>query len=300
MTSRQVRRERREGERKAKKAEIKRLKAASLAESRLDEAAFLSEPKIHKLEAALLSEPKTPSKAFVSQNTANIASAALPDPTPVAVGQSRLDQNIISEARFAANRANARLSTGPSTQAGRLASSRNSLKHGLASGTLIIPGEDPAAFRSLLRDLLEEHQPANPTEDLLIHEIAQSWWLSQRAIRLQNECFSEAGVDEKRLSLYLRYGTAHDRAFHKALNTLIRLKQNRARQQAASRAGFVSQSAHPGPQPSPAVSQNAPSIRLKADEAAFLSEPKTPTIGFVSQNETNDAPSLPQEAVQAA
>ncbi len=136
------------------------------------------------------------------------------------------------------NRANAQHSTGPRTSTGKLASSRNSLKHGLASGEMIIPGEDQAALEALRQDLLAEHQPANPTEELLVKEMAQSWWLTQRAIRFQNQCFTETGVDEKRLSLFLRYQTTHSRAFHKALNALLRLKQSRARQQAL---GFVSQ-----------------------------------------------------------
>ncbi len=139
--------------------------------------------------------------------------------------------------RAETNRRNATHSTGPRTTAGKLASSRNSLKHGLASGETIIPGEDRAAFEALLHDLLEEHQPAGASEELLVKEMAQSYWLTQRAIRLQNECFTENAVDEKRLSLFLRYQTTHERAFHKALNTLLRLKQSRARQQAV---GFVS------------------------------------------------------------
>lgn len=127
-------------------------------------------------------------------------------------------------------------STGPRTPEGKLVSSGNSLKHGLAAPRLIIPGEDPSAFEALLADLLAEHQPANPTEELLVHEIAQSWWLTQRALRFQNECFTADGVDQKRLALFLRYQTTHERAFHKALTALIRLKKDRAR-------GFVSQSA---------------------------------------------------------
>jgi hypothetical protein len=72
---------------------------------------------------------------------------------------------------------------------------------------------------------------------MLIHEMAESYWLTQRALRLQNECFTADGIDEKRLALLLRYHTTHERAFHKALNTLIRLQNDRLRQ---SR-GFVSQ-----------------------------------------------------------
>jgi hypothetical protein len=64
--------------------------------------------------------------------------------------------------------------------------------------------------------------------------MAQSYWLTQRAVRFQNQCFAPEGVDEKRLALVLRYQTTHDRAFHKALNLLIRLKKQRP-------VGFVSQ-----------------------------------------------------------
>jgi hypothetical protein len=155
-----------------------------------------------------------------------------------------------STARAEINRANAQHSTGPRTSEGKLASSRNSLKHGLASAQLIIPGEDPAAFDALLSALLDEHQPANQTEEILVQEIAQSYWLTQRALRFQNQCFTAEGVDQKRLALFLRYQTTHERTFHKALNVLIQLKKCRAigfvpqhAPRPKNMAGFVSQSA---------------------------------------------------------
>ena len=170
--------------------------------------------------ASLASDP-SPTPGFVSQTSLSPAEQPEPPASP----------------RAAINRANAQHSTGPSTPEGKLASSRNSLKHGLASGTLIIPGEDQAAFASLLDSLLAEHQPANATEEMLIREMAQSFWLTQRALRLQNECFTEDAVNEKRLALFLRYYTTHQRAFHKALNTLMRLQKERRRENR----GFVSQ-----------------------------------------------------------
>ncbi len=171
-----------------------------------------------------------------------------------------------------------------------MASSRNSFKHGLASGQMIIPGEDSASFEALLHGLLEEHQPGSPTEELLVNEMAQSYWLSQRALRFQNECFTENGVDEKRLSLFLRYQTTHDRSFHKALSTLVRLKKcrgeaclarfvsqpdqvyaaerNRARQRAELEAGFVPQDALEGSatqaRDNQFVRQNGPPARAEA------------------------------------
>ncbi len=108
-----------------------------------------------------------------------------------------------------------------------------------------------------------------------MHEMAESYWLMQRATRLQNACFTNGEVDCKQLALFLRYRTTYERAFHKALNTLIGLKKQR---ESASR-HFVSQS-------------TAKRARPARDEAAFLSgsqdrfvEPSEPkTQGrFVSQ-----------------
>ncbi len=118
-------------------------------------------------------------------------------------------------------------STGPRTSAGKATSARNSFKHGLASGAIVVPGEDPAAFEALLTDLASDHAPANSTEELLVHEMAQAYWLMQRATRLQNTCWAGGEVDCKQLALFLRYRTTYERAFHKALNTLLQLKKQR-------------------------------------------------------------------------
>ena len=244
MTRHQARRERREAERKAKKAEIKRNRA---------------------LQQCLL-EPELPLQKEFSPELipeATVARGRLdrqPAPKPLT---GFVSQTIAEPSRRAEiNRANAQHSTGPNSAEGKVASSRNSLKHGLASGEVIIPGEDPAAFEALLHDLLEEHQPASPTEELLINEMAQCYWLAQRALRLQNECFTENGVDEKRLALFLRYQTTHDRAFHKALSTLTKLQSPKRERpsrgfvsqphvETAPHAGFVSQNAASEQNPEP-------------------------------------------------
>src|SRR6185437_5326636 len=127
--------------------------------------------------------------------------------------------------------------TGPRTPQGKTISSGNSLKHGLASGRLIIPGEDPAEFDALLNDLTAEHAPATPTEQLLVQQMAQSWCLMQRAVRLQNQAFTETSVDTRKLALFLRYQTTYERAFYKALNTLLKVRTERRK----SAPEFVSQ-----------------------------------------------------------
>jgi len=247
-SSRQARRERRVALRKAKKAEKNRTKAEAL------EIGFVSQNANAVPTLRQESQP-TPKIGFVFSETPEPAPPPPAEP-PTAPEIGFVSQNAPQpSARAEINRANSLHSTGPKTPAGKLASSRNSFKHGLASGELTIPDEDPAEFEALLRDLVEEHQPAHATEELLVKEMAQSWWLAQRAIRLQNECFTENGVDERRLSLFLRYQTTHERAFHKALNTLLRLRKERSRSangfvsQPASKLGFVSQN-DPTPLPS--------------------------------------------------
>jgi hypothetical protein len=70
--------------------------------------------------------------------------------------------------------------------------------------------------------------------------MAQHRWLLDRATRLQETCFDpETGqiTDQKLFSLYLRYATTHERAFHKCLSTLL---TNRI-QEEKSQIGFESQ-----------------------------------------------------------
>ena len=139
----------------------------------------------------------------------------------------------ISDARLAANRANAQHSTGPVTEAGRATSSQNHTIHGLArhNGAFkLLASEDPAGFEALKQSLAEEHLPTTETESILVTAMAESHWLSNRAQNLQAACFDETTgqiADPKLFSLYLRYETTHTRAFHKSLNDLLKLRAER-------------------------------------------------------------------------
>jgi hypothetical protein len=114
----------------------------------------------------------------------------------------------------------------------------NAFRHGLAGAFMILPDEVRDDFDELHEGLRAEHKPETPTEILLIESMAQHYWLKQRALRLQNFCFDDDGsCDEKQLALFLRYQTTHDRAFHKALNTLLRLRADKKK----AEIGFVSQ-----------------------------------------------------------
>jgi hypothetical protein len=144
-------------------------------------------------------------------------------------------------AQITANTANAQHSTGPKTEAGKAASSLNHLSHGLTGTAFtVLDWEDQNAFNTLFSRLQSEHQPATVTEEILVEKMAQHFWLTQRAIALQATYFnSEIAPDnpEKQLALYLRYQTTHDRAFHKSLDRLLKLRAEKRKQEI----GFESQ-----------------------------------------------------------
>ncbi len=132
-----------------------------------------------------------------------------------------------TQAQAVANRANAKQSCGPKTEAGKAASSQNNFRHGLSGSFQVLPSEDAAEFDALQNGLLEEHQPSTLTESIFLQKMAQSFWLSQRAVQLQNSCFTGEPLSpegQKQLALYIRYQTTHDRAFHQALNNLLKLR----------------------------------------------------------------------------
>jgi hypothetical protein len=118
---------------------------------------------------------------------------------------------------------------GPRTAAGKAASSKNSFKHGLASGRILIEGEDPAAFEALVADLEADYQPATEIEALLVHDLAKFHWLADRAIRLQAVAFTASALPEMPASLnvLLRYQTTNQRAFQTTLKSLQALQKER-------------------------------------------------------------------------
>jgi hypothetical protein len=64
-----------------------------------------------------------------------------------------------TEKQIAANRANAKRSTGPSTIDGKARSRMNAWKHGLRAEKVVIAGEDAEDLQAIQRELWEEHQP---------------------------------------------------------------------------------------------------------------------------------------------
>ncbi len=132
-----------------------------------------------------------------------------------------------TNAQIAANQANAQHSTGPKSEAGKAASCLNNFRWGFCGAFNVLPSEPEEQFENLRIGLRLEHNPSTATEAILVENMAQHHWLSQRALTLQN-ILLEGGLatpeDEKQFALFLRYQTTNDRAFHKCLNDLLKLR----------------------------------------------------------------------------
>jgi hypothetical protein len=121
---------------------------------------------------------------------------------------------------------------GPRTKVGRETSSRNSLKHGLSVGKLIVPGEDPAEFEALLSGFQDDFDPQNNIEAVLVHDLAKFHWLKERAIRQQQLAFlTELAIDPKHLALMIRYQTANENSFQRTLKSLQTIQKERVKQE---------------------------------------------------------------------
>jgi hypothetical protein len=143
--------------------------------------------------------------------------------------------NMATPAQTTANQTNAQFSTGPKTEEGKAASSKNNFRHGLAGRFMLHSADDREEFRQLAAALREEHQPETATEVILVERMAESFWLSRRAMKFQTAALEDG--DDQGLALYLRYQTTHDRSFHKCLADLLKLKAEKRK----AEIGFESQ-----------------------------------------------------------
>ena len=141
-----------------------------------------------------------------------------------------------------ANRENAQKSLGPQSEAGKQASSRNSFRHGLSGhGFELLPGELPENFDRVKAEFEREHQPATPTESVLVERMVQHYWLVQRCIAIQTGVMANMIDDHgfTAIDIYARYETHHQRQFDKALAMLLKLRAETRK----AEIGFVSQKA---------------------------------------------------------
>jgi hypothetical protein len=121
-----------------------------------------------------------------------------------------------SEKQVAANRANARKSTGPRTEAGRGIAKLNAVKHGGLSPLPVLPDvETRDAWQTHLDGTIASLQPSGHLETVLVERIALILWRMNRVARFEREITAvgqERVVDdlvEKRRLDYRSTGPNH-------------------------------------------------------------------------------------------
>ena len=129
-----------------------------------------------------------------------------------------------TKAQIAANRLNSQKSSGPRTDKGRLISCQNAVRHGLCSGVPLMTDETNEEVQALLSGFRLEYQPVGPTEEVIVYKMTEHCYFAKRASYLMTEQadWADQGGENapKLFSLYLRYYTAADRGFFRALKEL--------------------------------------------------------------------------------
>ncbi len=105
-----------------------------------------------------------------------------------------------TEARVAANRANAQKSTGPRTAEGKAAVTQNAVKHGLRAQAVVLPGEDGDEYARYRGQMGEQLQPADVQEIELAERIVGLSWRLRRAGRYHDAVF-EALYDRQAVEM---------------------------------------------------------------------------------------------------
>jgi hypothetical protein len=163
-----------------------------------------------------------------------------------------------TDKQIQANRANAKKSTGPRTQAGRAQSAKNGQSHSWLARTVVIPGESTDRFTALLTEFEEEYAPQTAVEQALVENIVTARWNLMRLMALQNTALIEeilrqqsaAGNDANTppnpqspsavaaaafrsladqshaTDLLSRYQDRYDRQFHRAVLRLSQIRTN--------------------------------------------------------------------------
>ncbi len=103
---------------------------------------------------------------------------------------SAAEKRPISEARLAANRANAKKSTGPRTPEGKQRSCMNATRHAILGQVLHLTGKDLAAYNEFTSSYLETLQPKGAVETQLANTCADLQFRLHRIAAAEHNLFA--------------------------------------------------------------------------------------------------------------
>ncbi|HTU44981.1 MAG TPA: hypothetical protein VMF91_07960 [Bryobacteraceae bacterium] len=98
-------------------------------------------------------------------------------------------------AQVAANQKNAQLSTGPTSPEGKAKSSLNAVKTGLTGRTVLLPGDDAAAYETHIASFFARHEPMGDQERNLVQSLADTEWRLLRIPALEYGIYAVARLE---------------------------------------------------------------------------------------------------------
>ncbi len=166
---------------------------------------------------------------------------------------------------------NALKATGPRTEQGKAASSKNAIKHGLTARQVVIPGENQADFDALLESIAADRKPSGELEVQWVGEIAACTWRLARArakeaeiLTRQFDLFANGGAPA--WDRLMRYMASIERELSRASTRLQQLQAERRKQQTAE----------PGEET--AKTQSTASVSTASAEPEFVSQSSKPLL----------------------
>ena len=154
-------------------------------------------------------------------------------------------------------RRNGAKAAGTKSPAGIQKSSQNSLKHGLTGKAIVLTNEYQEKFDEFHQAYVHEFQPESTVEMDLIDQMVSAQWRLRRIWRMQTAAldlkmdqqeaeiakafkqidqatrttvaFTALANEEKTLDLLLRYETTYTRMHQRALNSLLKLRKEKLR-----------------------------------------------------------------------
>src|SRR4051794_10274467 len=161
--------------------------------------------------------------------------------------------------QIAANRRNAKRSTGPKTPQGRAAVRLNAVQHGMTAKVIVLPHESEPDYHEIRAALIQDYAPANSQEFMLVDQIAAGYWRTIRARRFEQAMFDNQLRTKKQahrrntrpdskddegcavvlqvtrpesLHNYFRYDGSISRDYYRAITALERMQASRRREDA--------------------------------------------------------------------
>src|SRR3954452_6740808 len=104
-------------------------------------------------------------------------------------------KKLTPEERAEVSRRNGRKSKGPTSAAGRAASSRNSTKHGMRAKALVMANEDPEIVAGRIAEWNDHYRPRSPAAWHLVNQCLAATLVADRC-RLAHDAALADQVDE--------------------------------------------------------------------------------------------------------